>query len=526
MSLVVALLAAAALLVVPSPAAAADAVVAAAGDIACDRAAGTTTCKQMMTSDLLVDANLAGVLTLGDNQYECGGLTSFALWYEPSWGRVKAITHPALGNHEYQTSGGTDCDTSGSAGGYFDYFNGVGNANGPAGERGKGYYSYDLGSWHLIALNSNCSKVSCASGQPQEQWLRADLAANPGKCTLAYMHHSRFSSGATHGDTPSLTAFWQALYDYHADIVLSGHDHVYERFAPQTATGVADPANGIRGFVVGTGGKALHQFGTPKPNSEARDASSFGVLILTLHPYAYDWQFTPVAGGAFTDTGSQNCHATLAGPGPDGYARPKAATPTVLRLVPAFDSCEPGQANSAHGVPLSAAACDPAVPISGRLTVGTPDANGRGASSSGSVKLQAVGESPIDPGNGDQADVRVTVGMSDVLERGDLSDYDGELELVATLRITDRLNGAALDDPATVTEVPLRFTVPCATTGGPEGASCQLTTTAEGTLPSVATEGKRSIWELVDVKLYDGGPDGIAQTGNNTLFAVPGLLAP
>jgi acid phosphatase type 7 len=283
-----------------------DPVIAAAGDIACSPSSGSfngglgtaSACGQGRTSDLLLNNGLAAVLPLGDNQYEGGELTNYLGSYRPSWGRIGTVTHPALGNHEYGTSG---------AAGYFDYFNGVGASTGPAGERGKGYYSFGLGAWHLIALNSNCTRVSCAAGSPQEQWLRADLAANTDTCTLAYWHHPRFSSGQ-HGDNPITAPLWQALYDYNADLILSGHDHLYERFAPQTPTGEPDPARGMREFVVGTGGRSHYSFGVPKPNSEARNSDAFGVLKLTLHPGSYDWNFVPEAGATFTDSGSANCH--------------------------------------------------------------------------------------------------------------------------------------------------------------------------------------------------------------------------
>jgi hypothetical protein len=276
-------------------------VIAAAGDIACDPAstsfnngAGTATaCRQKYTSDLLVGAGLAGVLTVGDNQYDVGMLTQFQQSYHPSWGRVKALTRPAAGNHEYGTSG---------AGGYFDYF---GSA---AGERGKGYYSYDIGDWHLIALNSNCARVGgCGADSPQGQWLRADLAAHQNRCTLAYWHHPRFSSGF-HGNNSEVRPLWDALYGANADVVLAGHDHDYERFSPQRPDGTADSVRGLRQFVVGTGGSHLRSFGTVQPNSQARSHTSFGVLKLTLRPDGYDWRFVPAAGSTFTDSGSGTCH--------------------------------------------------------------------------------------------------------------------------------------------------------------------------------------------------------------------------
>ena len=275
-------------------------VIAAAGDIACDPAstyfaAGEgrdDRCQQRATSDLLLDDDVSQVLTLGDNQYEDATLAAFRASYDPSWGRVKDKTRPAIGNHEYRTAG---------AAGYFGYFGDV------AGEPSKGYYSYDVGDWHLVALNSNCTQVGgCAAGSAQERWLRADLAAHPRACTLAYWHHPTFSSGK-HGNNSSTAPLYQALQDAGADVVLAGHDHLYERFARQTAAGVADPTRGLRSFVVGTGGKNHYAFNTPKPNSEFRDGTSHGVLKLTLRPDGYDWQFVQAGTRTVRDAGSDSC---------------------------------------------------------------------------------------------------------------------------------------------------------------------------------------------------------------------------
>jgi hypothetical protein len=273
-----------------------EVVVAAAGDIACapeEVAAGQRACRHGATADLLVGLRPDAVLALGDLQYENGELAAFQASYHPSWGRLKAITRPAVGNHEYGTPG---------AAGYFSYFGDV------AGDPAKGWYSYDLGSWHLIALNSQCRHVGgCGPGSPQEQWLRADLAAHPAACTLAYWHEPRFSSGH-HGDRPGLDALWQALHEAGAEVVLSGHDHVYERFAPQDAQGVLDNTRGIRQFVVGTGGSNHYRFETIRPNSEVRNADTFGVLALTLGTGGYQWRFVPEPGKEFTDAGTGECH--------------------------------------------------------------------------------------------------------------------------------------------------------------------------------------------------------------------------
>ena len=278
-----------------------DPTIAAAGDIACDpntwsfnAGLGTTTaCRQRYTSDLIETLAPDAVLPLGDNQYEQGAYDDYLRSYDPTWGRAKAISHPTAGNHEYLTAGAT---------GYFSYF---GSA---AGDPTKGYYSYNVGAWHLVALNSNCGAIGgCGAESPEEQWLRADLAEHATACTLAYWHHPRFSSGR-HGSDAEMADIWRALFDAGADVVLSGHDHDYERFAPQGPDGAADTGRGIREFVVGTGGKSHYTRATNAPNSEVFDDSTFGVLELTLHATTYDWRFLPEQGGAFTDAGSAECH--------------------------------------------------------------------------------------------------------------------------------------------------------------------------------------------------------------------------
>lgn len=233
------------------------------------------------------------VFATGDLVYPNGTSAEFTNCYHPTWGRFKAKTAPAPGNHDYLTTG---------ASGYYNYFGAL------AGVSTKGYYSYNLGSWHVVVINSNCSAIGgCGAGSAQESWLRADLAANPRTCTVAYWHHPRFSSGE-HGNSTSMTPIWQALYDFNADVVISGHDHTYERFAPQTAAGGLDLQRGIREFVVGTGGMSHYAFTSIKPNSQVRNADTFGVLKLTLHPTSYDWKFIPEAGKTFTDSGTTACH--------------------------------------------------------------------------------------------------------------------------------------------------------------------------------------------------------------------------
>jgi len=287
-----------------------DPVIAAAGDIACDPSSSsfrngngsTNSCHQKVTSDILVNTNLAAVLALGDNQYYCGSLTSFMMSYNLSWGRVKAITHPAIGNHEYLTSGGTGCDaTNTGAIGYFAYFGAA------AGNFGQGYYSYDIGTWHLIALNTNCTPAGgCSATSPQGRWLQADLLAHKNKCTLAYWHIPLFSSGGR--PASNSRSLWSTLYNNNADLILEAHDHIYERFAPQTSTGVLDTARGIRSFVVGTGGANHTSIETVFPNSEVRNSDTYGVLMLTLHPNSYEWNFVHEPGKTFNDSGSGVCH--------------------------------------------------------------------------------------------------------------------------------------------------------------------------------------------------------------------------
>jgi len=292
--------------------AASDPVIAAAGDIACDPTnanfnsgnGSSNSCRQKYTSDLLVNAGLSAVLDLGDNQYYCGGYQAFLQSYDLSWGRVKAITHPSVGNHEYLMTGGTGCDlTNEGAGGYFQYFGAA------AGNSGQGYYSFDVGTWHIIALNSNCSDAGgCASGSPQYTWLQADLAAHTNFCTLAYWHIPLFSSGGR--AAANSQSFWQLLYNNNADLILNGHDHIYERFAPQAPNGVVDNVRGIRELIVGTGGSDHTSIAQIAANSVVRNIDTYGVTKLTLHPTSYDWQFVPEAGKTFTDSGTGACHGS------------------------------------------------------------------------------------------------------------------------------------------------------------------------------------------------------------------------
>ena len=253
-----------------------------AGDIATCIGAGDE------ATAALLDTIDGTVFTLGDNVYDFGTAAEFATCYDPSWGRHRARTRPTAGNHDYGT---------GDAAAYFDYFGAA------AGNPGEGYYSYDLGAWHIIALNSN---IDMAVGSAQLAWLQADLHAHPATCTLAYWHHPRFSSGG-HGSDPRLQPVWETLYAMGVDVVLTGHDHHYERFAPQNTAANVDEVRGVRQFVVGTGGAGPRPVSQVIANSEVVNGDSIGVLKLTLRPTSYHWEFIPIAGHTFTDAGSAAC---------------------------------------------------------------------------------------------------------------------------------------------------------------------------------------------------------------------------
>lgn len=232
----------------------------------------------------LLDTIPGTVFTTGDNAYGSGTITQFENCYDPTWGRVKDRTKPIPGNHEYRTA---------NAAGYYQYFNNI-----------PPYYAYDLGAWRIYALNS---EIDASAASDQVRWLQADLAANPHQCVLAYWHQPRWSSGSHHGSNAEYQTLWQTFYEAGAELVLNGHEHNYERFMPMNAVGEPDP-QGLREFVIGTGGRDFYGFGKILPTSEAQNDTSYGVLKLILHPTGYDWQFIPVAGSTFTDSGSGECH--------------------------------------------------------------------------------------------------------------------------------------------------------------------------------------------------------------------------
>lgn len=264
-----------------------DAVLLGAGDVAeCDSDGDEA------TAALLDDVD-GTVFTTGDNAYPDGSAEDFAECYEPSWGRHRERTRPAVGNHEYETD---------DASAYFDYF---GEA---AGAPGQGWYSYDLATWHVVVLNSQCWEVGgCEPGSPQHRWLRADLAASDARCTVAMWHHPRFSSGE-HGDDDYYEPLWRVLYDRGADVVLNGHEHFYERLAPLTPVGRRDDERGVRQFTVGTGGGELRDVDEVRAHSQARISGAYGVLRLRLSPDRYAWRFLPTDDDAPTDAGTDRCH--------------------------------------------------------------------------------------------------------------------------------------------------------------------------------------------------------------------------
>jgi acid phosphatase type 7 len=272
----------------PFPSASGDPVLVGAGDIASCSLDGDE------ATALLLDGIAGTVFTAGDNAYENGSSDDFANCYDPSWGRHKERTRPAAGNHDWGT---------GDAQGYRDYF----GANAVNAE-GDTWYSYELGDWHIVVLDGSCGRVGgCGPDSDQGRWLAADLAEHEAACTLAVWHQPRFSSGDEHGSDPSVDPFWRALYAAGADVVVNGHDHDYERFAPQDPDGREDRERGIRQFVVGTGGAAIRGFEEPVANSELRLAISPGVIAFTLHPRSYDWRWIPTA-DTVTDSGSAPCH--------------------------------------------------------------------------------------------------------------------------------------------------------------------------------------------------------------------------
>jgi hypothetical protein len=289
----------ASLALTPRPAAAADPVVAAAGDIACAPGDSKDPCQDAETANLL--AGVSAVLPLGDNQYEAGSLFEYQNAYDHTWGAYKPLTHPVAGNHEWVTA---------SAQGYKDYFGAIAN---PDGDQNT-YYSWDLGNWHFVALDSDCGNLppapgttnGCGSGSPEEVWLKNDLASNQAQCEIAYWHHPKFTSFP--GVNSKVKTFWKDLQNDKAELILNGHSHAYERFAAQLPDGTASPS-GIVEIIAGTGGHSHMVQKTVKPNSVVRNNTDFGVLKLTLHAASYDFQFVDTTGAVLDESPSSvACH--------------------------------------------------------------------------------------------------------------------------------------------------------------------------------------------------------------------------
>src|SRR3954452_437409 len=282
---------------------AADPVVIAAGDIAGDTAdpfflggnGDIANCAQRRTAALLDPAT--AVLALGDNQYNTGAFAQYLAVFDTTWGRFKSKMWAVPGNHEYGRP---------NASGYFQYF------GSRVGTAGQGWYSFNLGQWHVIALNSECDFLpagTCAANGPEDRFIRADLAANPRKCTMAFFHEPRFSSGSTTvKNAQAVAPLWTTLYNGGADLVLTGHKHFYERFAPLDRTGTATTAAlGMREFIVGTGGEDQAATPVARTGSERRKGRVFGVLRLALHPSSYDARFVPEAGQTYSDVTTTAC---------------------------------------------------------------------------------------------------------------------------------------------------------------------------------------------------------------------------
>jgi hypothetical protein len=258
-------------------------VLAGAGDIASCGSGAARTAK-------LLDAIPGTVFTLGDNVYPDGSARNYQRCYDPTWGRHRDRTRPTIGNHDYRSDAGWP---------YFAYF------GDNAGDPSTGYYSYDLGSWHIVELNSNCDYVDC---DKQLEWLDADLAASPAECTVSMWHHPLFTSGHDHEPAAWMRPFFQTLYNHGVELNLTGHNHNYERFLPMDGDGRVDEEHGVLPIVAGTGGASHYSFDRTQPNSVVRNEDTFGVLKLTLHTKWFEYEFVPVAGHTFTDSGTAVCH--------------------------------------------------------------------------------------------------------------------------------------------------------------------------------------------------------------------------
>lgn len=437
-----------------------------AGDIAsCTRSSDDATAA-------LLDNVFGTVITLGDNAYPHGAALDFQNCYGPGWGRHRARTRPATGNHEYETAG---------AAGYFGYFGAA------AGNPANGLYSYDVAGWHVVVLNSECSKIGgCTRTSPQGQWLAADLAAHPTTCTLAIMHKPRFSSGSI-GDNIDMADLWQILYEAGADVVLSGHDHGYERFDPQSPTGVADP-KGLRLLIVGTGGNGLGAVTSTKPNSVIANGATYGVLKLTLWPASYDWQFLPVPGSSFSDSGSAACVSAAA---PNGIPSVTISAPANGASFPVNTAIQfTGSASDPEDGNLTGALVwssdrDGTIGLGGSfvtsaLSAGTHVITARATDSAGGIGQSQRSITLTVAGTG-SFQGRVAASADDVEERvldGHVSLGSSDLELVtdgtAVQTVGMRFTGVSVPHGASILSASLQFKVDEAST-----AATSLTLQAE-----------------------------------------------
>ncbi|MBB5850077.1 metallophosphoesterase [Amycolatopsis umgeniensis] len=331
------------------PLAAAATTVAAVGDVC------GSSCNQ--TAPLVKNMNPQALILAGDNAYDSGTLSDYKNKYDPNYGQFKSITYPTPGNHEYKTSG---------ASGYFDYF------GARAGERGKGYYSFDVGDWHFVALNSN---ITHNAGSTQVTWLKNDLAASTKPCTAAFFHHPRFSRG-THGDDSSVTPFFQTLYDAKADLVVVGHDHNYQRYAPSRPDGKRDDVNGVRQLLIGTGGRGYYNFDqSSAAEQEAGNTNTFGVGKLTLTATDYRSEFVPVSGRTFTDSTTGKCKKGVSSP-----AFSVGASPSSVSVKPGGTASVTVNVGSTGGFTAATALSVSGLPsgVTGTISPSsvTPPANG------------------------------------------------------------------------------------------------------------------------------------------------------
>ncbi len=409
----------------------------------------------------------------------------------------------------------TTTTTRANATPYFDYFNGVGNFTGPAGDRDQGYYSYDIGNWHIVVLNSECGSTGlwdvngCAVGSAQEQWLRADLAASSTNNIIGMWHKPRFSSSAADSSIAFMQPLWQALYDHGADLILGGHWHNYERLAPTDANGARDDAYGVRQFVVGTGGVPMSGFGTIRATSEVRSNTTHGVLKLTLHADSYDWQFVPVAGGSFTDSGTAAVHGA-------------PPLPTVTGVSPAVGAFSGGTAVTITGTGF------------GTLTPTTVRFGSTAATAvTCSTATLCTATSPAGTGT---VDVTVTVGgrtsaatPSARFTYNERPVVDAGTDQAITLPATAPLNGTVTDDglpspPAAVSVTWSVVTGPGAVTFANANAtstSATFATAGSYVLRLTASDGMLSNSDELTVTVAPGNLAPVVDAGANQTISLP-----